>query len=200
MKENFRPFQPSNQKGSLYIKDQDVINETLIEACKTMSRPAQRQLYEYMAPKLYQTCKRYLKQQEDIEEALADAFYSIFTKLDQLKETGAFEAWARRIAVNACLATLRKKGNMISYLEELPQGAAHFANPTGLGEKDLLKLLDTLPDGCRMVFNLFAIEGYSHKEIAAMLNISEGTSKSQLNFSKTKLKTLVNQFYYLNEN
>lgn len=165
-----------------------------------MSRSAQRQLYEYMAPKLYHTCKRYLKQQEDIEEALADCFYIIFTKLEQLKETAAFEGWARRIAVNCCLATLRKKGDKIAYLEELPQGASHFANPVGLGEKDLLKLLDELPDGCRMVFNLFAIEGYSHREIATMLHISEGTSKSQLNFSKTKLKTLVNQFYYLNAN
>lgn len=177
-----------------------MINETLIAACRAMNRPAQRQVYEYMAPKLYQTCRRYLKQQEDIEEALADAFFSIFTKLEQLKEAGAFEAWARRIAVNACLALLRKKGDLIAYLEELPQGTSHFTNPPGLGEKDLLKLLDELPDGCRMVFNLFAIEGYSHKEIAAMLHISEGTSKSQLNFSKTKLKTLVNQFYYLNEN
>jgi len=177
-----------------------VINETLIAACKAMDRSAQRQLYEYLAPKLYQTCKRYLKLQEEIEEVLADTFYNIFTKLDQLKETAAFEAWARRIAVNGCLATLRKKGNLLVYLEELPQGSAHFEKPVSMGERDLLKLLDELPDGCRTVFNLFAIEGYSHKEIAAMLNISEGTSKSQLNFSKTKLKTLVNQFYYLNAN
>lgn len=165
-----------------------------------MSRSAQRQLYEYMAPKLYHTCKRYLKQQEDVEEALGDCFYIIFTKLEQLKEAAAFEGWARRIAVNCCLAVLRKKNDKIAYLEELPQGAAHFTNPVGLGEKDLLRLLDELPDGCRMVFNLFAIEGYSHKEIAALLHISEGTSKSQLNFSKTKLKTLVNQFYFLNAN
>lgn len=165
-----------------------------------MDRTAQRQLYNYMAPKLYHTCKRYLKQEQDVEEALADTFYVIFTKLEQLNEVLAFEGWARRIAVNFCLAMLRKKGNQITYLEEMPQGSAHFVHPAGMMENDLLKLLDELPDGCRMVFNLFAIEGYSHKEIAAMLQISEGTSKSQLNYSKTKLKSLVNQFYFLNEN
>jgi len=178
-----------------------VINETLISACKAKDRTAQRQLYDLMATKLYHTCKRYLKQEHEIEEALADTFYTIFTKLDQLKEVAAFEAWARRVAVNFCLATIRKKGNPTTYLEEMPQEPPmHFAAPKELEEKDLLKLLERLPDGCRMVFNLFVIEGYSHKEIAGMLQITEGTSKSQLNFSKTKLKALVNQFYFLNEN
>jgi RNA polymerase sigma factor (sigma-70 family) len=178
-----------------------VIDETLIAACKEKSRNAQRQLYDLMANRLYHTCKRYLKHEHEIEEVLADTFYTIFTKLDQLKEVGAFEAWARRIAVNFCLSALRKKGNMTAYLEELPhEPPMHFVHPNGLGEKDLLKLLDKLPEGCRMVFNLFAIEGYSHKEIAALLHISEGTSKSQLSFSKSKLRSLVNQFYFLNEN
>lgn len=178
-----------------------MINEILIESCKAKDRIAQRQVYELMATKLYHTCKRYLKHEHEIEEALADTFYTIFTKLDQLKEPAAFEGWARRVAVNHCLSTLRKKGKLTTYLEELPQEPPmHFTSPKDLGEKDLLKLLDQLPDGCKMVFNLFAIEGYSHKEIAAMLQISEGTSKSQLNFSKNKLKALVNQFYFLNEN
>ena len=177
-----------------------MINEKLLSDCKARDRSAQRQLYEYMAPKLFHTCKRYLKQQADIEEILADAFYAIFTRLEQLRETAAFEAWARKITVNLCLAQLRKNGNLDLYLEDMKQEPQHYAWPSQLEEKDLLKLLDRLPDGCRMIFNLFAIEGYSHKEIAAMLQISEGTSKSQLSFSKAKLKSLVNQFYYLNEN
>lgn len=187
---------------SLYNKDYNVINETLLSACKAKDRTAQRQVYDLMASKLYYTCKRYLKHEHEIEEALSDTFYTIFTKLDQLKEITAFEAWARRIAVNFCLATLRKKGNLAAaYLEELPQEpSTHFVAAKELGEKDLLKLMEQLPDGCKMVFNLYVIEGYSHKEIASLLQISEGTSKSQLNFSKTKLKALVNQFYFLNEN
>ncbi|QEE51559.1 sigma-70 family RNA polymerase sigma factor [Flavobacterium alkalisoli] len=166
-----------------------------------MHRDAQRRVYEYMAPKLYHTCKRYLKSEVEIEEAIADAFYTIFTKLDQLKETKAFEAWARRIAINQCLLTLKRKVNFNIYIEDMNASAEPAqAQSAGLEEEDLLKLLDYLPEGCRTVFNLFAIEGYSHKEIAAMLNITEGTSKSQLNVSRSKLKDLVNNVYYLNEN
>jgi RNA polymerase sigma factor (sigma-70 family) len=177
-----------------------VIDEKLLSDCKAKQRSAQRQLYEYMAPKLYHTCKRYVRQENDVEEILADTFVIIFNKLDQLKETAAFEGWARRIAVNLCLSLLRKKGTLSLYLEEMQQEPQYYSWPSHLEERDLLKLLGQLPEGCRMIFNLFVIEGYSHKEIAAMLQISEGTSKSQLNVSKVKLRSLVNQFYYLNEN
>ncbi|MFC4817254.1 MULTISPECIES: RNA polymerase sigma factor [unclassified Flavobacterium] len=162
-----------------------------------MHRDAQRQVYEILAPKLYRTCKRYLKKEEEIEEVLADAFYTIFTKMDQLKENGAFEAWARKITVNHCLYQLRKNVNFNLYLEDTklqiqPQTAAD----SKMEEEDLLKLLNFIPEGCKTVFNLFVIEGYGHKEIAEMLNISEGTSKSQLNAAKTKLKDLINNLYY----
>lgn len=86
-----------------------MIDENLITACRKAQRDAQRKVYELMAPKLYHTCKRYLKHEEDIEEAMADAFYTIFTKLEQLLEDKAFEAWARKIAVNQCLLTLKKR-------------------------------------------------------------------------------------------
>lgn len=178
-----------------------MINENLILACKKMQRDAQRQVYELLAPKLYASCKRYLKQEEEIEEALADAFYTIFTKLDQLKEIGAFEAWARKIAVNQCLATIKKKTNFNMYLDDVKTLSQPFTDEmTGLEEEDLLQLLDHIPEGCKTIFNLFVIEGYNHKEIAAMLQISEGTSKSQLNASKTKLKELVNNLYYQKSN
>lgn len=162
-----------------------------------MHRDAQRQVYELMAPKLYRTCKRYLKKEEEIEEALADAFYTIFTKLDQLKELAAFEAWSRKITVNHCLATIKKKTNFNLYLDDVKSLSQPFTDEvTELEEEDLLNLLNQLPEGCKTIFNLFVIEGYAHKEIATMLNISEGTSKSQLNASKTKLKELVNNLYY----
>lgn len=176
-----------------------MIEENLITACRKMHRDSQRKVYELMAPKLYHTCKRYLKSEEQIEEVIADAFYTIFTKLDQLKETKAFEAWARRIAVNMCLLSLKKNVNFNIYIEDMARAdEPSQAHSAGLEEEDLLNLLTHLPEGCRTVFNLFAIEGYSHKEIAAMLNISEGTSKSQLNVSRTKLKELVNNVYYQN--
>ena len=174
-----------------------MINENLIAACKKMQRDAQRQVYNYLSPKLYYTCKRYLKKEEEIEEAMADAFYTIFTKLDQLKEVKAFEAWARRITVNQCLLTIRKKTNFNMYLDDVKLLSQPFTEEiTALEEADLLELLNHIPEGCKTIFTLFVIEGYGHKEIASLLQISEGTSKSQLNAAKSKLKELVNNLYY----
>ncbi len=174
-----------------------MINENLIINCKKMQRDAQRQLYDQLAPRLHRLCKRYLKKDEEIEEVLADAFYIIFTKLDQLKELKAFEAWAKRIVVNECLHQLKRNVNFNLYLEDTKvHPLTDATQESQLHEEDLLKLLNYIPEGCKTVFNLFVIEGYGHKEIAKMLHVTEGTSKSQLNFAKTKLKELVNNLYY----
>ncbi|MCO6175621.1 sigma-70 family RNA polymerase sigma factor [Flavobacterium sp. NRK F10] len=173
------------------------MDEKIIQACKKQQRDAQRKLYEYMAPKLYYLCKRYLKKEEEIEEVLADSFYTVFTKIEQLKENYAFEAWARKITVNHCLLQLKKNLNFNLYLEDVSFDDHPLADAmTDLEEKDLLKLVEYLPEGCQTIFNLFVVEGYSHKEIAAQLQISEGTSKSQLNVAKNKLKELVTTYYY----
>lgn len=178
-----------------------MINETILINCRKMEREAQRHVYEYMSPKLYRTCKRYLKKEEEIEEVLADAFFTIFTKMEQLKELGAFEAWARKITVNQCLLQLKRKVNFNIYIEEASiQLQPETLPETNLEEEDLLNLLNFIPVGCKTIFNLFVIEGYGHKEIAEMLKISEGTSKSQLNVAKTKLKELVNNHYYQKSN
>jgi len=162
-----------------------------------MHRDAQRQVYELMAPKLYRTCRRYLKKEEEAEEALADAFYSIFTKIHQLSDVRVFEAWARKITVNQCLLSIRKNVNFNLYLDDVKLLSQPVTDHvTDLEEEDLLNLLQLIPSGCSTVFNLFVIEGYSHKEIASMLSVSEGTSKSQLNVAKTKLKELINNMYY----
>lgn len=173
------------------------MDEKIIQACKKQQRDAQRKLYEYMAPKLYYLCKRYLKKEEEIEEVLADSFYTVFTKIEQLKENYAFEAWARKITVNHCLLQLKKNLNFNLYLEDVSFDDQPLADAmTDLEEKDLLKLVEYLPEGCQTIFNLFVVEGYSHKEIATQLQISEGTSKSQLNVAKNKLKELVTTYYY----
>jgi RNA polymerase sigma-70 factor (ECF subfamily) len=168
-----------------------------IQGCRKQQREAQRLVYEIMAPKLYRLCKRYLKKEEEIEEVLADAFFTLFTKIDQLKEDLAFEAWARKITVNNCLLQIKKNINFNLYLEDVSYNSQPLADEvTDLEEEDLLNLLKYIPDGCQTIFNLFVIEGYSHKEIAEQLGISEGTSKSQLNAAKSKLKELVRTFYY----
>lgn len=167
--------------------------ELLLE-CQRNDRNAQRKVYEKMAGKLYSVCRRYLKNDEDIEEALADTFYKIFTKIDQLHNPDIFEAWARKIAVNECLQKLRAAKQLYISLEEDHIITSDVVSENISFEKDLLNLLNFLPEGCRAIFNLFAIEGYPHKEIAVMLSISEGTSKSQLNFARKKLQELlVNQ-------
>lgn len=163
--------------------------ELLIE-CQRNDRNAQRKVYEKMAGRLYTVCKRYLKSDEDIEEVLADTFYKIFTKINQLENPDIFESWAKKITVNECLQKLRSQKALHISLED------HYASSDTGGEgvsfeKDILNLLNFLPEGCRAIFNLFAIEGYPHKEIAMMLSISEGTSKSQLNFARKRLQELL---------
>lgn len=161
-----------------------------------MHRTSQKQMYELLAPRFYLVCRRYLKKEEEIEETLTDAFYIIFTKINQLKENLAFEGWAKKIVVNQCLLTIRKKKENNLYLDDVStQPFAENSNDSFLEEEDLLKLLNYLPEGAKTIFVLYAIEGYSHREIAEQLGISEGTSKSQLNVSRTKLKELIEMYY-----
>lgn len=172
------------------------MEEHLINQCRKMHRDSQRKVYELMAPKLYLVCKRYLRKEEEMEEALADAFFTIFTKIDQLKENGAFEGWARRIVINQCLLILRRRDTSKVYLDDLAAQHSLADGPDDFESgDDLLHLLDFLPEGAKTVFSLYAMEGYSHKEIAEQLGISEGTSKSQLNVSRTKLKALIEVHY-----
>lgn len=167
--------------------------ELLLE-CQRNDRKAQRKVYERMAGRLYSVCRRYLKNDKDIEEVLADTFYKIFTKIGQLQNPETFESWAKKIAVNECLQKLRADKALFISLEDSPTEPSEGSSEHISFEKDILNLLNFLPEGCRAIFNLFAIEGYPHKEIASMLSISEGTSKSQLNFARKKLQELlVNQ-------
>ena len=169
------------------------MNHELLIKLKNKDRLAQRQVYERFAGRLYAVCKRYLKKDEEAEEALADAFFIIFTKIDQLQNVEFFEGWAKKIAVNQCLQTLRKKESILVSIDEETFIEKHLADQHSESsfEKDILPLLHFLPEGCRTIFNLFAVEGYPHREIAEMLSITEGTSKSQVNFARKKLQELL---------
>lgn len=175
-----------------------MVTEDIIQKCKQNDRRAQRALYEAAAPKLFLVCKRYLRQDADIQAALTEAFYILFTKIHQLEHIGAFDAWAKKITVNTCLGTIRKSKRFLSENDTISETNAGADNSIldDLQQKDLLQLLEYLPSGAKAVFNLYAIEGYSHKEIGLLLEISEGTSKSQLNYAKSKLRTLIEQYYY----
>lgn len=132
-------------------------------------------------------CKRYMKDKERAEEMVMNAFLTVFKSIDQYKNDGSFEGWILKIAVNCCLMELRKKTN---FTMEVPVDSVQIpVNDDGLTQSgDIDAMLRTLPEGARIIFNLYAIEGYKHTEIAKQLKISEGTSKSQLHYAKEKLK------------
>lgn len=166
-----------------------------IEGCKRRDRKVQKLLYEQYSARFFGVCKRYMKNIESAEDVLVKGFLKVFENINSFEGKGNFEGWMQRIFINECLMELRKKQDFTIYLESSniqPQRDATALE--NLYEQDVLKLLNFLPTGCRTVFNLYVIEGYKHSEIAKQLNISEGTSKSQLNLAKEKLKVLLNEY------
>ncbi len=164
--------------------------EELLEGCRKGKPVAQRKLYDRLAPKMLGVCIRYIKDKEEAEHVLIGSIVKVFDKLDQFKGDGSFEGWVRRIIVNDCLMYIRKNRNMSlqSDIEEVHDDPNLKVMEDQLNEQDLLKLIDELPVGYRTVFNLYAIEGYNHAEIAKQLDISENTSKSQLSRARKWLQ------------
>jgi RNA polymerase sigma factor (sigma-70 family) len=162
----------------------------LIEGCKRQNRDAQKRLYDQYASKWYALCCRYIKDKMEAEDVLIVAFTKILDRIDQYKGEGNFEGWMRKVVVNEALSYLRKNKNM--YLETDIEAADYepdYGNlEKNLEAEDLLKMIDQLPTGYRIVFNLYAIEGYSHQEIGDQLGISENTSKSQLSRARASLQ------------
>jgi RNA polymerase sigma factor (sigma-70 family) len=162
------------------------IDEALLAACRRGESAAQYQLYKKLSYLLMGVCLRYCPSRDDAEDALQNTFVKIFTRLDQYRGQGPFEAWARRIAVTTSLHALEQHRLRHPALGvDFDELAADLptAEPSALEQlaaDDLLALLETLPPGYRTVLNLYAVEGYSHQEIAELLGIAEGTSKSQL--------------------
>jgi RNA polymerase sigma-70 factor (ECF subfamily) len=167
----------------------------LIEACRRNDRTAQKALFERMAPRMLSVCRRYVRDRMEAEDVLVMSFTKIFERIGQYKGEGSFEGWVRRIVVNESLTFLRK--NKMMYLETDLVTAERESGPalqeTGLEAEDLLRLIQELPAGYRMVFNLYAIDGFSHKEIAEQMGITESTSKSQLSRARTHLQARLQQ-------
>ena len=175
-----------------------MIEAQLIRACKEGDRMAQKKLYELMAAKMFGLCRRYIKEEADVEDVLLKGFYKMFNKLEQYSGEGNFEGWVRKIMVNEALMFLRKqKSNIHLHIATIEDEAYRLPDQKkadeALAENEILKLLDLLPDGYRTVFNLYAIEGYSHKEIAEQLEVSINTSKSQLLKARRMLQDLINK-------
>ncbi|WP_214225869.1 sigma-70 family RNA polymerase sigma factor [Pedobacter sp. B4-66] len=165
------------------------INE-LLEGCKAGNRKMQEALYRQTASKMLVVCMRYAKDRMEAEDVLQMGYIKVFQKVNEYRGDGAFEGWIRRVMVNTAIESYRKN---LRALNVVPIEDAYDQPSTGfdfsrLGMQDLLKVIQKLADGYRVVFNMYIIEGYSHKEIAEALGISEGASKSQLSRARAILK------------
>jgi RNA polymerase sigma factor (sigma-70 family) len=154
----------------------------LIKGCINQDARCQRMLFDRYAGKMMSVCLRYANDTMEAEDMIQDAFIKVFQYIGQFKFEGAFEGWIRRIVVNTAIRHLEKKKLHFKDIDDNGQNAPSIDAQAynHLGEADLMRLISQLPDGYRLVFNLNAIEGYSHEEIAVMLNIQPGTSRSQL--------------------
>lgn len=162
----------------------------LIEACKKSDRKAQRALFDLQAPVMLGVCCRYIKDQSTAEELMLQGFMTVFAKLGQYSGNGSFQGWIRKIMVNTCLGWIRKNKEMYKEVDlelvgELPSTERLESL---LDTEVLMGLIDELPQGYRTIFNLYAIEGFTHDEIADQLDISTGTSKSQLSRARKLLQ------------
>lgn len=172
----------------------DINLEELIQKCCQQDLTAQSQVYQLFSDKLFAVCLKYSKNYEDAEDTLQDSFLIIFEKIKQFKHKGSFEGWIKRITINTAIQKYRDKGPLQivkeTFNEEEEEEKIDFENDE-LTISYLLSLIQQLPDRYRLVFNLYVLDNFSHKEIANMLQISEGTSKSNLSRARKLLKNQI---------
>ncbi len=174
-------------------------HKDLIERCKQGDRRAQRQLYQQYARAMYNVCLRMLRHEHDAEDLLQQSFMDAFSKLPSFRYESSFGAWLKRIVVNNCINFLKRKKLQLVLLDEAAQN--QLADSTERQSQDdenipldvqrIHEAMMQLPDGYRLVFSLYLIEGYDHREIADILGITEATSKSQYHRAKRKIKELL---------
>jgi RNA polymerase sigma-70 factor (ECF subfamily) len=168
--------------------------QELIKGCVKGDRAAQKALYERYCRKMMVVCQRYAKSTQEAEDALQEGFLKVFASLKSFRGDARLDTWITRIMINTALNAQRQKLYLLPMVDitemNLPEDEEISLAAFNLSE--LIAMIQSLPDGCRLVFNLFAIEGYNHKEIAGMLGISEGTSKSQYSRAKSLLKVKLN--------
>lgn len=160
----------------------------IIQQCIKGNPVAQKLLYDTYAKKLYGICLRYSKDEIEAQDILQDSFVKIYTKLDTYQYTGSFEGWMKRIVTNTAIEYYRRKVDLITVEDISYSPYLTVQEEKTLEVEELLKMIQNMPEGYRMIFNLYVIEGYSHNEIADKLKISEGTSKSQLSRARVFLQ------------
>lgn len=167
--------------------------EQLIQNCKRNNLNAQSELYILYSSKLYSLCLKYSRNTEEAQDNLQDAFLTIFSKIGQYQNKGSFEGWLKRITINTALQRYRKKGTFNIINEDIIDNTVEVNDHEDLSLDYLLNLIQTLPNKYRLVFNLYVLDGYSHKDISEMLNISIGTSKSNLSRARVFLQKKIEE-------
>ena len=166
---------------------------SIIDLSVRQDRMAQKQLFNRFSPRLLSICRQYIPDMYQAEDVMIAAFMKIFSKLHTFERKGNFEAWIRRIAINESISFIRSN-KPVPDGEEILNGLSDTHQTADLLYKDdYQNMIDSLPEGCKIVFNLYAIEGFRHLEIAEMLQISEGTSKAQLAYARRLLQNMINQ-------
>lgn len=166
----------------------------VIQKCIAGHRKSQAQLYQTYAPRMFVICLRYAGNKQNAEDILQDGFIRVFNNLDKYRYEGSFEGWMKRIFVNVSIEYYRKSVVAQRHLDlgkVYDQETQEADAVSALAQKDLLKMVQCLPSGYRTVFNLYALEGYSHREISELLDVSEGTSKSQLARARAMLQRML---------
>ncbi len=169
-----------------------------IEGARRGDRRSQKAIYDMLSGKMFAVCLRYMGNRDAAEDILQDGFVTLFTKLDSYSGDGSFEGWARRIFVNTALMSLRKHDALKGSEDVDAAWNITSDDPTAIekiGYTELMKMIESLPPGFRTVFNMYVIEGYSHKEIAEALDISETTSRSQLQRARVFLQSKIKDRY-----
>ncbi|WP_298755313.1 RNA polymerase sigma factor [uncultured Psychroserpens sp.] len=168
--------------------------EQLIERCKKNDAQAQSQLYKLYASKLFSICLKYSRNYAEAEDNLQDAYITIFKKFNQFKNQGSLEGWMKRITINTALQRYRSAGVFDIINEDQIEDVNVEVDDDNISIDFLLNIIQELPDRYRLVFNLYALDDYSHKEIANLLDISTGTSKSNLARARLILKDKIEQY------
>ncbi|MBZ4041473.1 RNA polymerase sigma factor [Flavobacterium hibisci] len=163
----------------------------IIKLAVENNRQAQQQIYSKYSSKMLSVCRQYIKDIQLAEDVMITAFMKVFTNLKNFEHKGSFEGWIRRIMVNECISYLRVQKKVKFAEDEFFTEESFNEIDSQFTVEQIQFLIDALPDGYKMVFNLYAIEGYKHNEIAKMLGINEGTSKSQLSHARKMLQTQI---------
>ena len=177
-------------------RNHTITESDLLSGCLEGNRRMQEELYRRFSPKMYAVCLRYAGNAEEAEDILQEGFIKVFKKLDSFRKEGSFEGWVRRVFVNTAIEHFRRKRYLmpVTEKEENTIEGKYLSVLDDLAARDIMALVQDLSPGYRTVFNLYVVEGYTHKEIADMMGISEGTSKSQLSRAKVILQDMVKKF------